>query len=299
MSIFKKPSISASDMQILETKHLVKQIFGVKVRGQITIIPHPEDQRVLLAKAGVKPPMSDKKEQNAFMLDLVINRKPGDKLDYDSLISTRDQWKKKSDLIPVNRRVTLNLEFDFRRKPVNPRMAKLLDGEHLAFDTQPWNTVEEGLVVRAHFDYWRKSHCLKTTEDFEDFQEYLLCKEIYANTQFKIKDFGLRGILLKKFIYAYAHELYGCSRTTTYIRMAAHLSDLNFPTKSHTFTYLKRKISSDLESLLLPTTPKLLDLWGALLLLQPNLNAADFFNAVDLGVVSNYVNSQEVLTNGE
>jgi len=293
MTTFEKPLVSAANMQILEIKHRVKQIFCMKVRGQLTITPHPDDERVLLAKAGVKPPMSDKKEQNAFMLDLVINRKPGDKIVYDSLISTREQWKKKSDLTPVTRKMTLNLEYDFRRKPVNPRMVKLLDGEHLAFDTEPWNTLDDGLIVRAHFDHWRKTHCLKTIEDFEEFQEYLLCKEIYANTKFKVKSFGLRGILLKKFIYAYAYGLYGCTHTATYTQMAINISDLGYPTKPHHFTYLKRKPSTALEAILLPVTSKLLNLWVSLLVLQPTLNATDFFKAEDLELVANHVNCQE------
>ncbi len=43
------------------------------------------------------------------------------------------------DVLKETRETTLNLEYDFKRRPVNGRMV----GSHVAFNTVPWNTVDE------------------------------------------------------------------------------------------------------------------------------------------------------------
>lgn len=153
-------AVDTGNSLILERKHRVKQVVMIRTRGQLTGIPFPGENEVLLAKASVKPPMKDKLAQNDYVLDLFVNRTPGQTVLQEHLISTRDQWNHEVDLVSIKREVRVSLEFDFKRKSVNPRMEELGDIEHLAFDTVPWDHADEGLHVRAFFDNWRKTHCV-------------------------------------------------------------------------------------------------------------------------------------------
>lgn len=169
---------------MLELKHQVKQIFAIRTRGQLTG-EADGDHPIVVAKAGVKPVhdgdearskwLRTSEGENAYMLDLVVNRFAGQKLPRESMMSMRDQLLNGWDLQMQTSEVKLNLEFDFKRKPVNPQMIKIesLGLDHLAFDTVPWETAEEGALVRTIFDKWRETRCLKTMEDWHDWQAFL------------------------------------------------------------------------------------------------------------------------------
>ena len=135
---------------MLVRKHRIKQVIAMKTRGQLTaecFSGEPE----LLAKAGVKPPCPAP-EHNEYMLNLYLTREPGQMTDNSHLISTSEQWLTESDLIMLQKEKRLNLEFDWKRKLVNPRMVKVRDTEHIAFDSIPWESVEQGEQARTLFD---------------------------------------------------------------------------------------------------------------------------------------------------
>lgn len=159
---------------MLENKHQVMQLFAGRTRLQFTIEADGEHKTVT-AKGGIKPG-PDVQDENAFMLDLTINRQPGQKLIYESFISMRDQLPLELDLQTETRQTRINLEYDFKRRPLpeSVRMVPMAgtDQSHLAFDTEPWNTVDEALMTRLIFDAWRDDHCLKTVEDFQDWEHY-------------------------------------------------------------------------------------------------------------------------------
>jgi hypothetical protein len=159
---------------MLENKHQVMQLFAGRTRLQFTIEADGEHKTVT-AKGGIKPG-PDVQDENAFMLDLTINRQPGQKLTYESFISMRDQLPLELDLQTETRQTRINLEYDFKRRPLpeSVRMVPMAgtDQSHLAFDTEPWNTVDEALMTRLIFDAWRDDHCLKTVEDFQDWEHY-------------------------------------------------------------------------------------------------------------------------------
>lgn len=161
---------------MLENKHQVMQLFAGRTRLQFTTLAdggHP----TVTAKGGVKPgPLVE--DENAYMLDLVLNRQPGQKLEYESFISMRDQLTLGYDLQMERHEVTLNMEYDFKRRPVSNsvRMVEIAGSSvsHLAFDTEPYSTVDEAIWDRLIFDQWRKSNCLKTIDDFRNWESFRL-----------------------------------------------------------------------------------------------------------------------------
>ncbi|HGF5126764.1 TPA: DNA polymerase [Vibrio parahaemolyticus] len=157
---FSKICEQTGDGKIIKHKHHAKQIIAMKTHGQIT--GEYGDTEPVIAKAGVKPPesaLSSAKDENAYMVELFLDRYPGQKIPNNSLISPRDMYLKDMGLIEIQREKTLNLEFDFKRKPVNPRMTKIRHPkghivEHIYFDTVPWKNEQEGQQTRALFDGW-------------------------------------------------------------------------------------------------------------------------------------------------
>lgn len=159
---------------MLENKHQVMQLFAGRTRLQFTV-EADGDHKTVTAKGGIKPG-PDVEDENAFMLDLTLNRQPGQKLTYESFISMRDQLPLELDLQTETRETRINLEYDFKRRPIasSVRMIPLAGTgqSHLAFNTEPWNTVDEALTTRLIFDAWRDDHCLKTLEDFQTWEYY-------------------------------------------------------------------------------------------------------------------------------
>ncbi|MFW1332127.1 hypothetical protein ACEV9E_26020, partial [Vibrio parahaemolyticus] len=128
---------------MMQLKHHAKQIISMKTRGQLTT--ELGSTKPVCAKAGVKPPKGV--NENTWMVELFLDRYPKQKIERSHLASARDMWLKEMDLVSIHTEQTLNLEWDFKRCPINPRMVKVrhpVSGEmveHLSFDTVPWNTV--------------------------------------------------------------------------------------------------------------------------------------------------------------
>ena len=159
---------------MLENKHQVMQLFAGRTRLQFTV-EADGDHKTVTAKGGIKPG-PDVEDENAFMLDLTLNRQPGQKLTYESFISMRDQLPLELDLQTETRETRINLEYDFKRRPISSSVRMIpvagTGQSHLAFNTEPWNTVDEALTTRLIFDAWRDDHCLKTIEDFQTWEYY-------------------------------------------------------------------------------------------------------------------------------
>lgn len=163
-----------SATSILELKHGAQQIVAMKTRGQLTSVAHPDPAiEPVIAKASVRVP-SDVSDASAYMLDLYLNREPGQLVDASHLISTREQFTQRSDLIMVEKKQRLSLEFDFKRDLVNPVMREANGYMHLACSTVPFKTEAEQRSTRILFDRWRRDNCLKTVDNFNHWQEYRL-----------------------------------------------------------------------------------------------------------------------------
>lgn len=159
---------------MLENKHQVMQLFAGRTRLQFTV-EADGDHKTVTAKGGIKPG-PEVKDENAFMLGLTLNRQPGQKLIYESFISMRDQLPLELDLQTETRETRINLEYDFKRRPIPESVCMIpiagTNKSHLAFKTEPWDTVDEALMTRLTFDAWRDDHCLKTIEDFQSWEYY-------------------------------------------------------------------------------------------------------------------------------
>ncbi|WP_101961056.1 DNA polymerase [Vibrio harveyi] len=186
--------VSGEDM--MQLKHHAKQIISIKTRGQLTT--ELGNTKPVCAKAGVKPPKGV--NENAWMVELFLDRYPKQKIERSHLASARDMWLKEMDLVSIHTEQTLNLEWDFKRCPINPRMVKVRHpvsgemAEHLSFDTVPWNTVDEGLDARTYFDEWRVNNCLKTMEDWDNWMDFYKVRRYLKGTGVKYLEDGSEGI---------------------------------------------------------------------------------------------------------
>lgn len=231
---------------ILEEKHRVRQVVAMRTRGQLTA-QSIDGFDIVMAKAGVKPP-SDAADQNAYMLDLFLDRKPGQKHAHKTLISTRGMWLTESDLVAVLKEPRLNLEFDMKRRPEHPLERDVQGRQHLAFETKPWRSVEEALEARARFDGWRKGalgtgRVLKTLQDFEDWEAY---RDQSARLGSPGRGIGLRrdgskGILKRLFLRAFVRNEWGISNEGwTYKELVCHLEQKGIKTSEMDVKNAKR-----------------------------------------------------------
>jgi hypothetical protein len=263
---------------MLERKHRVQQLIAMRTRGQLTAVAYPGEPPVL-AKASVKPPMADKSLHNGYMLDLYLNRQPGQMLDTEHLISLREQWATESDFVAQKRSQRLNLEFDMKRRLINPRMVTVNGVEHLACDTVSWKTAEQAELARAIFDGWCRSHCLKTLADFEAWEEFYAVRLMTRHSGINITDEGTVGLLRRLFLRAYAQGAWGTRKTMPYSQLADWLTARGYPT---TVTEVKNAGRAKLVEGVVPVTPRVRELLAVLQEVQPDLEVGRFF-ALPLG----------------
>lgn len=260
---------------MLIEKHRVGQVIAMKTRGQITgrsIAGYPP----LLAKAGIKPPCLPH-EHNQYMIDLYLERQPNQMTDNSHLISTTEQWLAESDLVMLKKERRLNLEFDFKRKLINPRMVEVDGREHLSFDSVPWRSADEAQQARVLFDGWRIDNCLKTMADWESWEDYYESAIATKGTGIKVTAEGSVGVLRRIFIRAAVKGEWGCSRGLTYKAIAQELTKLGYETTSDECKNAKR---SKLPEHAVPVTIRTIAFVKVLLELYPCM---DLFQMFPLG----------------
>lgn len=183
---------------MLTCKHEVSQLIAMKTRGQLTYRAI-QGKPVVHARAGVKPPADiPRSDYNDYMVDLYLNRLPGQTLSRSTLISTREMWLSESDLISSEQDIRLNLEFDFKRQPVQPAMNE----GHLLMFSRPWDNMEEALQQRSLFDDWRQTHTLKTLADWDDWCDFLYCRTVFSDMKLKVGSKRSDDILVRLFLRA-------------------------------------------------------------------------------------------------
>ncbi|EMY5145572.1 hypothetical protein AAYT57_004495 [Escherichia coli] len=183
---------------MLTCKHEVSQLIAMKTRGQLTYRAI-QGKPVVHARAGVKPPADiPRSDYNDYMVDLYLNRLPGQTLSRSTLISTREMWLSESDLVSREQDIRLNLEFDFKRQPVQPAMNE----GHLLMSSRPWDNMEEALQQRSLFDDWRQTHTLKTLADWDDWCDFLYCRTLFSDMKLKVGSKRSDDILVRLFLRA-------------------------------------------------------------------------------------------------
>lgn len=290
-------------MPMLENKHTVKQIVAMRTRGQLTGLPF-DNEPIVLAKTSVRVP-ADEPDPNAWMLKLFAERVPGQIMVRESFISMRDQLTKGWDLQMESAEVKLNLEFDFKRKPLNPHMEIIgLTGvEHLAFDTVPWETADRAVEARLLFDGWRRTRCLKTVADFEDWQAHYalhLSNSRRSRSRavqsgdtddglsdpastvrggqgrvYKTSKTGYVGIAVRSFLKAYVQRKWGLENVDmTQAAVAEWLTTIGHPTK---VSSVKNAIRSKLHAEAVPRTKEVEAFVDAAQAKFPGLQREAFF----------------------
>lgn len=277
------------DGKMIKHKHHARQIIAMKTRGQIT--SELGDTEPVVAKAGVKPSESDK-DENAFMVKLFLDCVSGQKIPNNSLISPRDMYLKDMDLIEIQREKTLNLEFDFKRKPVNPRMTKIRHPnghvvEHIYFDTVPWKNEQEGQQIRAQFDGWRRENTLKNMTDWDNWVDFSKTKPLLKGTRINYEEDGSHGVLLKLALRALTKEEAGLSKVVngkklTQQQLADMFTEAGYPVDK---TKVSRAVKTQFYPKVLAATYKLLPLLNWLQTVYPEMQLDQFFHEDELNQV--------------
>jgi hypothetical protein len=265
--------------KMLERKHRVRQLIPMKTRGQLTAIPF-ESEPLILAKAGVSPQV-ESDQHNEFMVNLFMNRRPGDKTITRPFTPFREQWVKDADVVRLTRKSILNLEFDFKRRLVDPQVIAVADGEHLSLSSVPWNDLAECERARAVFDGWREKHCLKTLGDFHDWEDRYqfaligdrLIKAGGRSLGIRATSAGITDVFRRLFLRAYTQGLCGLSRTMTYLELAAWLTEKGYPTNVNE---VKNAVRGKFVEHAVPLTPRTAELKAVLEEGFPSIEIAKF-----------------------
>lgn len=252
-------AVGVSPQSLVKTKHEVLQVLSMRTRAQATLAIEP-GKKVLLAKGSISPP-PDCDDKNAYMVDLYQDRRPGQKTMMRPFVSPRDQILREVDVTRLKRWVTMNLEYDMKRRPVRPRQEVYGKGrEHLAFDTEPWPTAEDAVFARAVFDEWRSARVLKTLEDLADWEDYYLCVVTMAGLRARGVRHGLQvtrkgsvGILQRVFLRAYVQCKWGLSKKLGYREVAERLTRCGCPTSVDD---VKNGSKGQLHANVVPLTPR-------------------------------------------
>lgn len=269
--------------RMLKVKHAARQILPMRTRAVATLMIDAESASkygVLLAKGSISPPESVQ-DRNQYMVNLYADRRAGQKTMTRPFVSIRDQMVHGRDVVRLERLTTMNLEFDLKREPINPRMVRYPGGEHLAFDTRAWPDLMEAELARGLFDEWRKGRCLKTLQDWADWEDFYLSHRALTLSRragschgLQVTKTGSAGILQRVFLRAYVREEWGMRRTLTDFELARTITDCGCYT---TLFDVKNARKGSLVEGVVPRTPKTRAMWKKLTRRIPGLSLKSFF----------------------
>ena len=171
LSAFARARALIAEGPILEVKHTVRQVLVVKTRGTFTSL-QVDGSPPVLARAGQRTDrvFDDEALESLDWINEYRERQYTTSYIHRTLISLRDQWKHSSDLVDQLRTVRLNLEFDHKRRLINPHDRDGL----LSASTAPWRNLGEFMAMRDSFESWRKAQrtVCKTREDWDAFIDW-------------------------------------------------------------------------------------------------------------------------------
>nr|WP_276589192.1 MULTISPECIES: DNA polymerase [unclassified Sphingomonas] len=178
------------DPTVLEIKHHVRQPLGWRTRGQATLIEGNTDKgdgvNIVLAKGGIYTAwdLDTTRLQNGFVTDLFLKRTPTDRIEMATKTGIRDMINFDADLVEKETSKRLNMEFDWKRRPIAAWDAA--SPNHLAFATAAWDSVDQFVEMRTYWESFAISdqpRCLKTADDYRAFAVSVL-------SQSSLKDGG-------------------------------------------------------------------------------------------------------------
>lgn len=270
----------APGTKMLEMKHKVRQLVAVKTRGQITAIPF-EGEKPILAKAGVSPSVPAD-QHNGFMLDLFLNRVPGQRTTSKPFTSIREQWRNNTDVVRLTREATLNLEYDFKRNLMDgDGMIAVGDVDHINLHTKPWKHIDDAETTRALHSGWKRQHCIKNNGDWLDWSEHAAFSLVRARLKNQgchirlTAKKGLAGVFCRMFLVAFTNELHGIKKTMKYAELATWLSDAGYPTSLED---VKNSRRGNFYESIIPSSTRMEELAYVLLERFPDMDLSKFLD---------------------
>lgn len=168
------------ESDVIEIKHKIRRPLGWRTRGQATLLKGlgdpGDDTTIVLAKGGIFLPdsLENAAAQNEYVVNLFLKRTPDDVIPMKIKTGIRDIVNFDADLVDKSLVKRLSMEFDWKRKPVAAR--QITDPDHIAFSTQPWDTVDEFMMMRDYWESFTKGapFCLKDIEGYRQFATYVM-----------------------------------------------------------------------------------------------------------------------------
>jgi hypothetical protein len=218
---------------ILEAKHKIAQPLVWRTRGQATLTPI-QGERIVLAKAGIKAPkhLRDEIAQNDWIIELFANRTAESCQEIELFRCLADIHQNGGDLTKNSLVRRVSMDYDWKRRPVNPSTAPIRGVLHVRFDTVPWNNVGEFLRCREKWECFRNrgGAPIKRVEDLNDFGEYMVVHS--ASRSLKTPRRKAALITAKRmFLRAYTRLAWGLDAgAMSYSELARWLSEQGYPT---------------------------------------------------------------------
>jgi len=173
--------ISGSDT-VMKKKHEVRRPLGWRGKGQATLLAgtNPDVKRIVLAKASIYtvPEMETVFAQNRFIVDLFFDRQSDTRIHEIGGTSIRDLVKYGDDPHKKFKSKKLNMEYDWKRRP--SAICTTNFKNHIAFTTDPWDTVDQYNRVQKVWDAYFKDElkCVKSVTDFDKWTAYLRSRTV-------------------------------------------------------------------------------------------------------------------------
>jgi len=127
------------------------------------------------------------------------------------------------------------MEYDWKRRPVDPCLRAVPGDVHLFFDTVPWATIEDFKECRRQWEGYRggSGAVLKTVEDFRNFEDYRLIGVAPKGLN-KPRKGSSAKIALRMLLRAYVRSEWGLdAEALSYSDLATWLTAEGYPTKKH------------------------------------------------------------------
>jgi hypothetical protein len=272
-------------------KHGARQLVSVAVRTTFTSI-RAEGREIVCAKGSVKPPTRpDPAAQNRFMLRLYLGQRHDSTVTHEQLVSAREQLTREVDLYGISRTRRLNLRYDFKRRPSEPRMASLGRRiQRIAWDTVPWDTVEQAEFARSRAEGWsrERERVFKDMGDYRDWEAYFeaswsvkqACEHLGVRS-LQVRGDNAWGILKRAFLQAGRRREWGASfEGRSLAKVAEALTAAGFPTGKEDITYAGRRAAPLVEHCV-PWVPETIALLKVILTLVPTFEYHRAFTVIE------------------
>jgi hypothetical protein len=281
--------------ELLEVKKEALEVVAFRNRG-IATTAAARGQDPVLAKNGIKVPMGC--DANRLVLGLYLNRNHDTRVERRDLIALRDQMEQEADLVSVLRNPRVNFEPDMKRRLARASTATIGHGEfagteHLATESEPFDTVGQALEERAVFEAWRdaQKRVLKTMADWEAWQEYrasVLARRS-AGAGIRVTQGGAADVLKRQFLRALVRGMWGASLDgSTHEAVASWLTACGHPTSVSAVKNATRPYATPIEGVV-AAAPASLELLLALVAEFPGLEVERLFTPADAGAARTYL----------